>query len=89
MAIIIFFDGFPFWQIKNDFIITKRLFRKKKIIQISKITAISEKEISTLFWVDVESIDVYVLSDGNITLEIPKGKASDALIKEIKERNDI
>ena len=92
MAVGIFyavFDGWASWRANEETITTFKLFRGTKTITVSQISSIDEGVMETVFVGTVEKLECYEIRSGNTVIKLPKCDASDALVIEVKKRNNI
>lgn len=78
------FDGWAFWRIKENKLLVGKLFRKTKSMNPFDIVFVDEGQMDIVVFATAELLDCYKLFDGKQTICIPKSKAADALIDEIK-----
>ena len=83
------FDGWASWQANEETITTFKLFRGTKTIAVSQISSIDEGVMETVFFETVEKVECYEIRSGNTVIKLPKCDASDALVIEVKRRNNI
>ena len=83
------FDGWASWQANEETITAFKLFRGTKTITVSQISSIDEGVMETFFFDTVEKVKCYEIRSGNTVIKLPKCDASDALVIEVRKRNNI
>ena len=87
--LFVVYDGWAEWEVINNCIVIKKLFRKKRLIPLSEVNSIVQKQLNQQFFGYNDIVEGYEISGSETTIIIPKTEASDALVKEIKKRNNI
>ena len=84
-----YYNGWASWEVVDGNIIVKKLFRKKRSIKLDNVDSIVPKRLESISFDGIDSLDGYAISGDGVTIVLPKTKASDALVEEIKKRNSI
>ena len=69
LSVLIFIYCYEYWVINDEYILSKKLFRQKRIIKIDQITSITKKEINALIY-SVFKSDAYIITNGKDTIKI-------------------
>lgn len=83
------FDGWANWRVSEDAIIVSKLFRGTKTIMVSQISSVDEGVMDMVSIGTAETMECYEIHGGDSVIKLPKCQASDALIAEIRKRNNI
>lgn len=88
-CLMTYYNGWASWEVIDGNIIVKKLFRKKRSIKLDNVDSIVPKRLESISFDGIDSLDGYAISGDGVTIVLPKTKASDALVEEIKKRNNI
>lgn len=87
-CLLVIYDGWKAWEVVGDCLVVTKLFRKKQSISLGQVTSIEQKHVELVCLDMSDNVDGYAFTGNGITICIPKSKESDALVDEIRQRNN-